>query len=215
MPLSRFITDLDGLLGAFHGNQAPTLRTFENLRVAVTRMNEIRRQLAIAEDKLGASLSLAENDLLDGVGADVVPADGFADAERFRIYDFCKTGIAEIDAEHSMLIEIGNRLYALSFCQDVSAVQLNELLGELIAYAQSHFSAEERLMAESHYPGLEAHRAVHQRMYDYLVEMFDLAKETPLLVAIRLEMFLGSWFVWHMQRDDAEFAQHRLGASLH
>ena len=214
MPLSRFISDLDELLGKFHGGQPPSSRTFENLRVAVTRMNEIRRQLSIAEHKLGASLSLAENDLIDG-DTDVILDDGAVNAARFRIYDFCKTGIAEIDDEHAMLIEIGNRLYATSFCQDASAERLNELLGELVAYAQRHFAAEEQLMADSHYPGLEAHRALHQRMHDYIAEMFDLAKETPLLVAVRLEMFLGSWFVWHMQRDDAEFARHHNGSALH
>jgi len=207
VPLSRFITDLDQLLGVFHSDRTPGSRAFENLRIAVTRMNEIRRQLAIAEEKLGASLTLAEcgsmDDSLDFV-SDVEPEP----AERFRIYDFCKTGIDEIDAEHGMLVGIGNRLYAMSFCQDVSSEQIDELLTEMIAFAQDHFSAEERLMEKLGYPGLESHRIVHKRMYDYMAEMFDLAKETPLLVAIRLEKFLGSWFVWHMQRDDADFAKH-------
>jgi hypothetical protein len=44
-------------------------------------------------------------------------------------------------------------------------------------------------------------------MYDYLQEIFDLARETPLMVVIRLEIFLGSWFIWHMQQDDRDFAE--------
>jgi len=212
VPLSRFLADLDDLLGTFHIGQ-PGNRSFEHLRLAVTRMNEIRRQLVIAENKLSASLSLAENDLIDG--GDTLAEDDPAEAERFRIHDFCKTGIAEIDDEHRKLIEIGNRLYVMSLCQDVSAASLDELLGELIAYAQNHFAAEERLMEDSSYPGLAGHRVLHKRMYDYIVEMYDLAKETPLLVAIRLEMFLGSWFIWHMQRDDAAFAKFRDDMRLH
>lgn len=206
MPLSRFIHDLDALLDVFNSGRPPGGRTFEDLRLAVTRMNEIRRQLAVAQDKLAASLSLAENDLVsDYVEPPVLEREM---KDRFQVFDFCQTGIAEIDEEHRKLVELGNRLYALSFCEDVDAATMRELLTELITFAQRHFSAEERLMEAHGYPEVEAHRATHRRMFDYLAEMFELAQETPLLVSIRLEMFLGSWFVWHMQRDDNAFALH-------
>ncbi|MGE5466729.1 MAG: bacteriohemerythrin [Ignavibacteria bacterium] len=206
MPLSRFIADLDQLVEVFNGHHRVSDRSFENLRLAVARMNEIRRQTALAEEKLNVSLAIAESELL---GGDMEPAPVLERelSDRFRIYDFCKTGIAEIDQEHETLIRLGNRLYGMSFSDEVSRSDIEGVLTELVTFAQNHFDAEERLMEGYAYPGLGPHRAVHKRMSDYLMEIFDLSRETPLLVTIKLEMFLGSWFVWHMQQDDADFAR--------
>lgn len=206
MPLSRFIADLDQLVDVFNGKQPLSDRSFENLRIAVARMNEIRRQLTLAQEKLNTSLAIAESELIGGDAEGVAPAEHEA-TERFQMYDFCKTGIAEIDGEHDMLMRLGNKLYAMSFRDDVTREEIEQVLSELIAFAKTHFEAEERLMEAHQYPALEEHRATHKRMCDYLQEIYDLARETPLLVTIRLEIFLGSWFVWHMQRDDVEFAQ--------
>lgn len=206
MPLSRFIADLDDLVNVFNGNHPPSSRSFENLRVAVTRMNEIRRQLSIAQEKLSASLSIAESELIGGTEEVAVPPLAPA-GDRFQLYDFCRTGIEAIDEEHHTLMRLGNRLYAMSFSDEVERGEIDAVLAELVGFAKGHFEEEERLMAERCFPALEAHRATHQRMAHYLTEMSELARETPLLVTIRLEIFLGSWFIWHMQREDAEFAR--------
>lgn len=206
MPLSRYIADLDQLVEVFNGNQPVSDRSFENLRVAVARMNEIRRQLALAQEKLNASLVIAESEIIAG-DAEPVPVLERELGDRFRMYEFCRTGIAEIDAEHDTLMRLGNRLYAMSFDDNVTREEIEEVLTSLVTFAQAHFDAEEKLMEARCYPKLEEHRVVHKRMCDYLQEIFDLGRETPLLVTIRLEIFLGSWFIWHMQRDDAEFAQ--------
>jgi hemerythrin len=207
MPLSRFIADLDDLVNVFNGNHAPSSRSFENLRVAVARMNEIRRQLSIAQEKLSASLAIAESELIGGAEEGPAPPVERDPGERFQVHDFCRTGIEAIDDEHHTLMRLGNRLYAMSFSDEVERSEIDAVLAELVGFAKGHFEEEERLMAERGFPGLESHRATHQRMAHYLGEISELARETPLLVTIRLEIFLGSWFIWHMQRDDAEFAR--------
>lgn len=206
MPLSRFIADLDQLVEVFDGDQPVSNRSFESLRVAVARMNEIRRQLSLAQEKLNTSLAIAESEVIHGNTEDL-PVLEREMSDRFRMYDFCKTGIAEIDDEHDTLMRLGNRLYAMSFSDDVTRETIEAVLTELVTFAQRHFDDEERLMEARRFPQLEQHRATHKRMSDYLQEIFDLAREAPLMVTIRLEIFLGSWFIWHMQRDDMEFAQ--------
>jgi hemerythrin-like metal-binding protein len=206
MPLSRFIADLDQLVEVFDGGQSVSNRSFESLRIAVARMNEIRRQLSVAQEKLNTSLAIAESEVIHGT-TDSMPLLEREMSDRFRMYDFCKTGIPEIDDEHDTLMRLGNRLYSMSFADDVSRAEVESVLTELITFAQRHFDDEERLMEARGFPQLEQHRATHKRMCDYLQEIFDLARETPLMVTIRLEIFLGSWFIWHMQRDDMEFAQ--------
>jgi hemerythrin len=206
MPLSRFIADLDQLVDVFNGGQPVGERGFEKLRVAVARMNEIRRQLGQAQEKLNSSLAIAESELIHGQ-TEIAPVLEREMADRFRMYDFCKTGIPEIDDEHDTLMRVGNKLYAMSFDDEVSRAEIEELLTEMVTFAQQHFDAEERLMEARGFPGIERHRATHKRMCDYLHELFDLVRETPLMVTIRLEIFLGSWFIWHMQQDDREFAE--------
>lgn len=210
MPLSRFIADLDQLVDVFNGGHGVSNRSFENLRVAVARMNEIRRQLTLAQEKLNTSLAIAESEVMQG-NADPLPEPARETGDRFRMYDFCKTGIPELDDEHDQLMRLGNRLYGMSFSDEVPREAVEPLLQDLVLFAQRHFHDEERLMEQHGFPGLQQHRATHKRMHEYLEEIFDLARETPLMITIRLEIFLGSWFIWHMQRDDVEFAEFLRG----
>lgn len=205
MPLSRFLVDLDQLLAAFQDGGGADGRNFDNLRLAVARLNEIRRQLAIAEEKLGAALSMAEVTLMDGGGPEAPAAEA---GDRFHLYDHCRTGIEEIDEGHESLIAIGNRLFGLAYGNEAPVETVLEGLRELLAEMRSHFDLEEVRMDGCGYPGADEHRIVHRRMYDYLAEMLDLGAGGPLLVAIRLEYLLGSWLVWHMQRDDRDFVRY-------
>lgn len=206
MPLSRFLVDLDELLAAFHDGSGADSRSFDNLRIAVARINEIRRQLAIAEEKLGAALSLAENCLMEG--GDAIVAGDVERRDRFSIYEHCRTGIDEVDDQHEAIFQAGNRLYALAYGNDTPAAEMLGGLQDLLHRVKAHFDEEEVLMDACGYPEAASHRAVHRRMHEYLAEMGDLATGSPMLVAIRLEYFLGSWLIWHMQREDMDFARH-------
>lgn len=89
MPLSRFIADLARPVEVFDGGQPVSNRSFESLCVAVARMNEIRRQLPLAQEELDTSLAIAESDAehdtlmrLKPAPCDVVYLRGFARGDR-------------------------------------------------------------------------------------------------------------------------------------
>jgi hypothetical protein len=58
-------------------------------------------------------------------------------------------------------------------------------------------------MLQSDYEPYTNHRGIHPHMLDYLTEMKSV-------VVIKLEKFLGSWFLWHRQREDRHFSQYTL-----
>lgn len=208
MPLFRIISDLDELLAEFQ-NDAPTRdATFNELRMTAARLGEIQRQLDIAHRKLMPAIAMAEMAIAH-------KHVDFSEAERrlndrFLIDEQCRTGVSGMDEEHRELIRIGNRVYLMSHAKHVDAGQIGAAVEELRSHTRAHFATEELLMDEVQFPARAKHRMIHEKMLDYLDEMAVLAPGRPLVVAIKLEKFLGSWFIWHMQRDDTEMARYYL-----
>lgn len=211
MPLSRFIADLDRLTAEFRTDTPTAAATFDELRMAVARMNEIRRQLDIASRKLMPAIAIAEMEIVHQQVDFSMGERRLAD--RFLMDEQYLTGVDEVDDEHRELLGLGNRVYLLSRNDDVTADQVFAALEDLTEHARAHFATEERLMDDVGFPGAAQHRTIHGRMLDYLAEMADLVPASPLTVAIKLEKFFGSWFVWHMQRDDAELARYWLACT--
>jgi len=211
MPLSRFIADLDELIAEFRAETPTSSQTFEELRMAVARMNEISRQVDIARQKLMPAIAIAEMEIVHQ-RVEFPEHDRGLD-DRFLMDEQYLTGLGEMDAEHRELIGLGNRVYLLSRNACVTADQVFAALEDLTEHTRSHFATEERLMDEVAFPAAAQHRTIHARMLDYLAEMADLVSAGPLVVAIKLEKFLGSWFIWHMQKDDAELARYWLANS--
>lgn len=141
-------------------------------------------------------------------GCDAIVAGDVERRDRFSIYDHCRTGIEAVDERHEAMFEAGNRLYILAYGNETPVAEILSGMQDLLDQVKIHFDEEEPLMEGCGYPGTAAHRAVHRRMYEYLVEMVELAAGSPMLVAIRLEYFLGSWLIWYMQREDMDFARY-------
>ncbi len=80
-----------------------------------------------------------------------------------------ETGISSIDEEHKGLIADLND-YLSSFQQEAIG-DFDKVFPVIIADFEEHFAAEEQLMAEAGYPGLERHIRHHQHI---LVELHTL-----------------------------------------
>lgn len=208
MPLFRIISDLDELLAEFQ-NDTPTRDvTFNELRMTAARLGEIQRQLDIAHRKLMPAIAMAEM-VIAHKHVDFTEVERRLNG-RFLFEEQCLTGVDELDEEHRELIRIGNRVYLMSHSIHVDAGQIGAAVDELRNHTRAHFATEELLMDEVQFPAREKHRTIHEKMLDYLDEMAALAPGSPLIIAIKLEKFLGSWFIWHMQKDDTEMARYYL-----
>jgi hemerythrin-like metal-binding protein len=70
-------------------------------------------------------------------------------SERFSV------GVRELDEQHQQLIKLLNRLIATQGTINTHSETISDVLMAIPRYAQVHFKAEERLMEEYGYPGLE------------------------------------------------------------
>ena len=208
MPISRLISDLDHLTTELSVNGPAKSLTLEELRLTVARVNELRRQLDIAQLKLSSVLSLAGMKVLERQVESVEASNQFSN--RFNIPADLHTDIAEIDEAHRNLFQMGNHLYWLALQRDVKAKDVEVALQHLTQCAKNAFAFEEKMMDLSGYPRFEHHRSIHQRMLDYLSEMQELVSIEPIAVVVKLERFFGSWFLWHLQRDDVDFSKYFL-----
>jgi hemerythrin-like metal-binding protein len=117
-----------------------------------------------------------------------------------------ETGVDLMDEQHKRMVEIYNELNA-ALMKGKAHKMMNDILGALIEYTQTHFRDEERLMEEAGYAGLGKHRNAHQQMITKVQRFkkkLDLDQER---ISKPVMKFLEFWLKRHIQGSDAEFAE--------
>jgi hemerythrin len=121
--------------------------------------------------------------------------------------DDLATGIAEIDAQHRVLIKQFNEL--LDACAEKKGgEELGRFLTFLTGYVHRHFDDEERVMAEASYSGVERHRGEHERYRRKLAQLKeDLAREGRADKVISDALWMAAeWFLDHIRQVDMAMA---------
>lgn len=83
-----------------------------------------------------------------------------------------------------------------------------DLMKRLVAYTKYHFSAEERRMTESGYPGYLQHHAEHVKLTDRVVEFQDKVVKGEATVTMDVLQFLSDWLKHHIQGSDQKVGSH-------
>ncbi len=73
-----------------------------------------------------------------------------------------ETGITAIDDDHRQLVRHINEL-GQAMRRGEGRTRIGELLGFLREDADKHFAAEEKLMEDAGFPGVQEHRARHEQ----------------------------------------------------
>lgn len=123
--------------------------------------------------------------------------------------DALELGIPSVDRQHQELIDLLNRLTALSGSSNTGAEahdDLLELLGHLYQHTVVHFHHEEELMEAIGYADLFAHRDEHQmllaelRSFVHQIESGDTTLDAKSVHALR------DWLLVHVTSSDRPFA---------
>ena len=112
-----------------------------------------------------------------------------------------ETGIAVVDTQHRMLVEMINRI------ETADAAGLQNVVNDLADYASLHFDTEEILMLQYAFPGAKEHAAEHEK---FSRQVAHLRAEKELAVVTdktNLFSFLKSWLINHIQVSDQEMAK--------
>jgi hemerythrin len=115
--------------------------------------------------------------------------------------------VAKCDEDHKKLFALINSLHE-AMMTGKGAQVIQKVVKELVDYTQFHFSAEEELLEQAHYPAFGPHRAQH-RVFVKKVEQFqqDL-KATTTGQAIAVVTFLKDWLTTHIMQTDRQYSAH-------
>lgn len=121
-------------------------------------------------------------------------------------------GSSRMDADHQRLIDLLNRLYD-AWHGGEGIDELGWLFDELLAYADTHFAAEEMALKSKAYPRLEKQQADHIRLRDSVVAFRDrhLAGETPDALTTEMTAFLKAWLLEHILGEDMQYRSYFKG----
>lgn len=120
----------------------------------------------------------------------------------FEWNDEYSVGNPEIDYQHQHLFHIINAFYE-SVKVGITDAALEHSFREVVDYTRIHFDTEEALMRNSHYPGYDAHKAMHQGLLKKIAEFEARIQAGDKEVAADLLPFLiGDWLLHHIGSMD-------------
>jgi len=139
-------------------------------------------------------------------GPNIIFDDYWSKAEKpslpFIVWkDSYRTHIPEIDADHAHLLVVANYLYE-AVSRGGGKQVVRGALDELCSYTETHFAAEEALMAASAYPDLASHHGEHVK---FLARVHGLAADPSHVLAEDLLDTLRRWLLHHFLRTDREY----------
>lgn len=118
--------------------------------------------------------------------------------------DSFSVGNVLMDAHHLVFFGMIKEFSKLADKNDQSAIKMR--IDFLLEYTAMHLRAEERLMREAGYPGLDEHKAVHDLFVREVLSVKDAFDRDPDLVSA--ESVLGlmqDWLVNHIVGSDQRY----------
>lgn len=117
-----------------------------------------------------------------------------------------ETGVLLVDDEHRELVAILNEFHT-AMVKNLGDVLAYTTLNKLIRYAEKHFSDEETLMFEEHYPGIRKQRLMHEKLMAQVFALNDELQRNEAELSADLFDFLKIWLLDHILKEDMEFGR--------
>jgi len=122
--------------------------------------------------------------------------------------------VAEIDAEHKMLVQMLNSLHdAMKMGEGKKKV--SNILDEMAEYSQKHFHTEEKYMIRFGYPEYEIHKKEHDAFIAKVSGFMEKYKKGDILLSIEVMRFLSDWLTSHIMGSDHKYADFFNKNGLH
>ncbi|MGH9642017.1 MAG: bacteriohemerythrin [Terriglobales bacterium] len=116
-------------------------------------------------------------------------------------------GIPELDLQHERLFRLVHELKRAVASGQGHAIT-GTILNKLVNYTIHHFATEEELMQQHGFPGVAAHRIVHNTLTLKLSELHQQYQSGDQSTAEDCLRFLRTWLEEHVLNADRQFAQY-------
>jgi hemerythrin len=125
--------------------------------------------------------------------------------ELFTWYKKYSVNNEELDDHHKKLFGIMNRLY--ENCLQANSVHcLEPIIEAMAAYADYHFSAEEKHMRMLGYQDIDKHMAEHRAFTAKALHLKESTDKDDPELTKELIVFLGNWLLHHVMEEDKKYA---------
>lgn len=115
-----------------------------------------------------------------------------------------KVNVQKFDSDHEQLVAITNQLFA-EFDTGKAPQPITPVMGKLSKLLVSHFAAEENVLAEHSYPGLEGHRLEHNKLLDELFNLETCQGDTTSAKLLYLMQFMLTMLTVHIGISDKRY----------
>lgn len=125
----------------------------------------------------------------------------------FSWNDSMSVGVRQLDEDHKKLIAMINELH-----QAMLAGHSNDVVGgilkRLVNYTVEHFTREEKLFAQTNFPGAVGHKNEHEKLKAQVSA--EVAKFQAGTVGLGMETlnFLRDWLKHHIQESDKGYGPY-------
>ncbi len=116
-------------------------------------------------------------------------------------------GNQTIDDQHRRLFDLLDKLYD-AVCAGDGVSQAESVLQELMDYTREHFYAEEAMMREARYPGVEAHCVEHERLLSQVKLRIAAIQRGDRISSIELLEFMNNWLSSHILQSDRQVCEY-------
>lgn len=123
-----------------------------------------------------------------------------------KLHQHAQTGIAEMDQEHALELQIVRSIQTALADEDREKVR--ELLQQLEDFTNAHFLAEQLLMRLHAYPGYEAHQEEHDQLMTELRELTQSLQTGTSVDPAQEAENLERWLLTHIQSSDQTLAEY-------
>jgi hemerythrin len=123
----------------------------------------------------------------------------------FTWYNKYSVNNEELDSHHKKLFNIFNRLYDTCLHTENKNC-IEPILYELLLYADYHFKAEEKYMADTGYKDIVKHSQMHYYFIDRVIEMQHVEDKNDYNLVKDLVVFLGNWLLHHVIDEDKKYS---------
>lgn len=116
-------------------------------------------------------------------------------------------GSDALDDHHKMIIDCLNDLHPLLETHAPEAKVL-AVMAKLEDFVLVHFSQEEQDMKRAGYPDWQAHKELHDRMYDVVFALKSDIQNGENVDAQRLFQLIQDWLVTHILGEDRKYVPY-------
>ncbi|MDR1637762.1 MAG: bacteriohemerythrin [Treponema sp.] len=114
-----------------------------------------------------------------------------------------------IDEQHKELVRLTNELYqGCLMGDDVARAYFMKTIKGIVDYVGKHFSMEEKMLENVHYPNLGAHKNQHEEFVKKILEDVNSFQNGKQFVPNVFVRYLKDWILSHIALEDKRYANY-------